>query len=442
MFGQFLVDGHASGAADAIVEPEREVTWAELEECSRAIRHAYGHAIAGRRIGLSFLPVAASYATLAAMDALAGDAFLLDSTLSLEASLALAERLRLCALLVPTTSLCEPFLEVHSLHHEEKGTGNSTVTILTSGSTGEPKAVRHSWKSLSRPIRTRSMEVTPKWLLAYRPHLYAGLQVALQCFADNGTLVIPSAQMSPGAIANFMAATGVQYASATPSYWRRLILFADKETLTSVPLVQVTLGGEVVDQPMLDSLKSLFPKARIVHIYATTEFGRCFSVHDGLAGFPASYLNCLLPDGVELTVSGNELLVRSGNSSASNLSHDFAATGDLVEVREQRVCFVGRTSEIINVAGSKVHPAEVERIIRTVDGVSNVRVFGKVSSIAGELVACEIVPAYSQDREALRQAVAAACQSGLAGYQRPRSITFVDDINLSSAGKTVRRKVS
>src|SRR5262245_32755960 len=80
-------------------------------------------------------------------------------------------------------------------------------------------------------------------------------------------------------------------------------------------------------------------------------------------------------------------------------------TGDLVEFQGDRVVFVGRTSDIINVGGNKVHPLEVERVIRTVAGVADVRVYGKASSIVGQLVACEITPTRGVDPGQLEDAV-------------------------------------
>ena len=114
----------------------------------------------------------------------------------------------------------------------------------------------------------------------------------------------------------------------------------------------------------------------------------------------------------------------------------------MVEIKDDRVLFAGRKTEMINVAGSKVYPIEVERVIRAVPGVSDVRVFGKRSSIAGELVACEIVPDAGHDRDALKESVVRTCRDHLSSPQQPRIVRLVERIDLSVAGKTLRTKTS
>ena len=187
---------------------------------------------------------------------------------------------------------------------------------MTSGTTGEPKAARHSWDSLTRPVRRQAASQPPCWLLAFRPQLYAGLQVILQALLNGGTLVVAPPQAPPDEVVELMAQAGVEFASATPSYWRRLLMSSDAAMQRRVPLVQITLGGEVVDQSILDQLHETFPAARLVHIYATTELGRCFSVTDGRAGFPRAWLDQTSSDGIALQVRGGELWVRSANAMA------------------------------------------------------------------------------------------------------------------------------
>jgi acyl-CoA synthetase (AMP-forming)/AMP-acid ligase II len=447
MFSRIILEETIPLQRQAIVNNCRSTTWGEFRELTQISLKKYA-AFRRRRIGLLFPPTAAGYSTLAALDRLQCDVFLFDSRLRSEEAVRFSEKLKLGALLCLTGDDDRVDCAVKELSDEDAWSGGPTITILTSGSTGEPKAARHSWESLSRPVRSASQDVAPRWLLSYRPHLYAGLQVMLQCFSDRGTLVAPDQEIDPRHMARFMCETSVQFASATPSYWRRLLLFAEKDVLNRIPLLQITLGGEVIDQPLLDNLRRHFPRARLVHIYATTELGRCFSVSDGIAGFPTSYLNRVLPDGTELKVQDGELLVRSLNSMKMYDPHsaqqgtvsDWASTGDLVELKEDRVYFVGRRTDMINVAGSKVFPMEVERVIRVIPGISDVRVFGKASSIAGELVACEIVPSPGQDCEKLKEEIIRACRNKLASPQQPRLITFVNRIDLSAAGKTLRNR--
>jgi acyl-CoA synthetase (AMP-forming)/AMP-acid ligase II len=449
MLSQLIFEESLPLEQEAIITRESSTTWRELRRQAESFIDEH-RGVRKRRVGLSFSATAAGCAALGALERLESDVFLLNPSLSYEEALTLARKLKLGTLLHSEEDGESSKFGVSELPGEEAWSGSQTVTILTSGTTGEPKAARHSWESLARPIRKGHGNPAPRWLLTYRPNLYAGLQVMLQCFSDRGTLAVPNREMDPRSIAQFMFNARVQFVSATPSYWRRLLMFSDAEILRKVPLVQITLGGEVIDQPILDKLRQTFPNARLVHIYATTELGRCFSVNDGHSGFPVSYLSGALPDGTGLRVQQDELQIRSANamrmydphSSQMGTATEWFATGDLVEIMNDRVYFAGRKSDMINVAGSKVYPVEVERVIRVIPGVADVRVFGKSSSIAGELVVCEIVPNHEQDRDTLKESVARVCREKLTTYQQPRMIKFVERLSLSSAGKTVRTPTS
>ena len=51
----------------------------------------------------------------------------------------------------------------------------------------------------------------------------------------------------------------VRSVSATPSYWRRLITLGSPADLSSLRLQQITVGGEIADQNLLDA-ESLLPR--------------------------------------------------------------------------------------------------------------------------------------------------------------------------------------
>jgi acyl-CoA synthetase (AMP-forming)/AMP-acid ligase II len=262
------------------------------------------------------------------------------------------------------------------------------------------------------------------------------------------TLVIPKPGMTVDALLSMMCTARVRAVSATPSYWRRLVTMGSRDALKEVALEQITLGGEMADQPLLDTLVRTFPAARVVHIYATSELGRCFSVTDGKAGFPADFLETASDVGVGLKLVDGELHVRSQSAMLDSeraaldgqVERSWRATGDQVERIGDRCYFVGRKSDLINVGGNKVQPVHVERVIQAVPGIREVRVFGRRSSLVGEMVACEFVTEEGFDPEEVKLAVQSACLERLAAHERPRVIQSVKALELSSAGKKIRRQ--
>ena len=99
---------------------------------------------------------------------------------------------------------------------------------------------------------------------------------------------------------------------------------------------------------------------------------------------------------------------------------------------------VGRVSDVINVAGKKVNPAEVEAELLRIEGVRAAVVFGRESSLRNEEVAACIV-AGSQIRE---NELLEFCRQRLSGWQVPKRIFFVDEIPVNERGKVSRRELA
>jgi acyl-CoA synthetase (AMP-forming)/AMP-acid ligase II len=401
----------------------------------------------GFRAGLRFRASPSSYAWLCALSSLDCHVFLFDRVFGSEVIEAISRQHSLAAVVDPGEDGPEGSAEVRQLGAGLPGDGRGEVTIFTSGSTGAPKAVRHDWNTLTRPVRQGEKATAQSCLLTYQPHLYAGIQVFMHCLINRATLVLPEPGMGVDDLIELMRLRHVTFVSATPSYWRRLLTLGSHDKLHELPMEQITLGGEACDQALLDGLKRVFPRARVVHLYATSELGRCFSVKDGVAGFPAGYLQGQTEDGVSLKLEDGELHVRSANAmlAATRAPGDEAgedgwvATGDLVEQKGDRCYFVGRRSELINVGGNKVHPLRVEQLVQEVEGVADARVFGKASSLVGQIVACEIVVEPGYSAEAVKQEVMNTARQRLAPHERPRFVEVTGRIELSEAGKKIRR---
>ncbi|MGH9196070.1 MAG: AMP-binding enzyme, partial [Acidimicrobiia bacterium] len=213
--------------------------------------------------------------------------------------------------------------------------------------------------------------------------------------------------------------------------------------VNELDLRQITLGGEITDEQILERLRKTYPGALVSHIYASTEAGALFSVRDGLAGFPASWLETGV-DGLLLRIQHGVLQVKSprsmdgyvGLDSSRILTSDgWLITGDLVEVVGERVLFRGRKDLMLNVGGAKVRPEEVEQALLSLPEVVDAQVYGARNPLTGFLVAANVVPRAGIAEADLRVAILTQLRAKLEAYKVPRKLRFVDSISMSISGK-------
>jgi len=320
--------------------------------------------------------------------------------------------------------------------------------MLTSGTSGVPKIVGHTLEGLSGAIvADRPAPGTPPvWATFYDIRRYGGLQIFLRAIIGGGSMVLSE----PGeALADSVArlnAGGVTHISGTPSHWRKLLMSGSAADFSPR---YVRLSGEIADQAVLDGLRLAFPDASIGHAYASTEAGVGFAVNDGKEGFPADLIG-VNRDGVEMKVEDGSLRIRSRRAahayvglSAADLtdSEGFVDTGDMVELRGNRYYFVGRRGGIINIGGLKVHPEEIEAVINRHPEVLMSRARSRKSPITGGIVVADVVLAAGCDAgrsDAVRGEILADCRASLAAHKVPAMLRFVDQLDVTSAGKLAR----
>lgn len=325
--------------------------------------------------------------------------------------------------------------------------GEAGVLLMTSGTTGAPKVALHTLSSLLSRIRhVPAGRGSERWLLTYQPASFAGLQVLLTTLATESQLVAVR-EPSIAALADAASAHHPTHVSGTPTFWRSFLL-AFRDRTRTLPLRQITLGGEACDQALLDDLGSAFPHARITHIYASTEAGALFAVNDKRAGFPASWLTRGI-EGVQLRIRDDLLEVKSARSMKTYVGRnvptvvtddDWIITGDIVETVDDRVHFRGRVDEIINVGGAKANPETVETVLLRMEMIEEARVFGIRNPVSGAVVGAEIVLAVDTPEAEARRAIHSFASEHLAYHEIPRILRFVPTIATTSSGKKQRKE--
>ncbi len=296
------------------------------------------------------------------------------------------------------------------------------IWLQTSGTTGKPKWASHNLDRLMSKIATGAEKA--RWLLSFNPGSFAGLQVILSAMAGGHTLIAPDYGADIAEMADLSVQTDVTHISGTPTFWRAFLMALGNRNLA---LKSVTLGGEAADQGILDSLLCRFPAARLRHIYATTEVGTVFSVSDGLAGFPASWLGLDLK-GIRLSISDHETLTVVG-----------VDTGDVIEIIGDRALFRGRLDAMVNVGGVKVYPESVETHLLQLSCIQDVRVLSKPNPITGHILTAEIVlkPQVTESQDSLLAQIKAHLHT-LPRSHRPASVRIVEALDITATGKKVR----
>ena len=261
-----------------------------------------------------------------------------------------------------------------------------SIGLYTSGTTGAPKLHFLPFSLLASA--TKRDHPARAWGLLYSPSRMAGLQVVLQAFASNAKLVEPEPGATLNEVLHEFEEHGVDSISATPSRWRSIL---GSDHFAGLTLKHISLGGEIADQRILDRLRAKFPQAAIRHIYATTETGPVFSVSDGLEGFPVENLERELASGRRLEIIDGELVVIvPATGQIPNSKSKSIYTGDLVIRQENRILFVGRIGDVVNVGGLKISLSEIEKQCNLLTGVIDSQARAIPSAFMGFLISIDI----------------------------------------------------
>jgi long-chain acyl-CoA synthetase len=332
------------------------------------------------------------------------------------------------------------------------GKNAPSLLKLTSGTTAAPRAIRFRSHQLLADCNQicDTMGISNDDLnfgVIPVSHSY-GFSNLLTPLIARGVPMAFSRDRTPRAVLSDLARTGATVFPGTPVFYQA---FCDMDDVPQLPKLRLCISaGAPLSRAVAKKFFEKF-KQPVHSFYGASECGGiCYDRHgttfeDGVVGQPMQSVEVQLIDPTE---SASQIRVSSEavsdgyfpDADKQKLGKRVFVPDDLLARHDSALKIVGRVSDVINVAGKKVNPVEVEAHLLRFKGVRQAVVFGRPTD-AGlrneEVAACVLASPKVSENELLR-----FCRSALSGWQVPKRIFIVDVIPTNERGKISRRELA
>ncbi|HUT02510.1 MAG TPA: AMP-binding protein [bacterium] len=336
---------------------------------------------------------------------------------------------------------------------------------FTSGSTGIPEAAVTTHTNLffntMASVETFGLRHNDVHLCMFPAYLHPH-EIFLRGLYLGGTSVLENS-LFPKSVARAISEHGITCMMGAATLYERLLPFASNSQFNYKTLRIAESGGMVTRETLNKQFEAAFG-IPITPVWGSTETtGIAVAPHagevrrGGSVGKAALHytIRVVREDGSdsgemelgEMLVSGKGVASRyyrpqDGGPDAPSgaLAEGWFRTGDLVKRDENgSIYFVDRKDSMMKVAGMKVFPTMIERVLKEHPEVDDVCVIPVEDKQRGQVPKAIVVkkPGTSVDPFDLK----AFCASRLASYEVPKSFDFREDIPRSPSGKLLRAAV-
>jgi long-chain acyl-CoA synthetase len=321
---------------------------------------------------------------------------------------------------------------------------------LTSGTTAAPRAIRFRSEQLladcNQICDTMGIsDVDLNFGVIAISHSY-GFSNLLTPLIARGVPMVLSQDRMPRAVLVDLARSNATVFPGMPVFYQAFCQMENVPALRNLRLC-ISAGAPLA----IAVARQFWQKFKLsIHsFYGASECGGiCYdrnatNENEGFVGQP---MNCVDIEMVDPEASASQIRVRSSavgdgyfrESDQAKLGGGLFVPDDLLNKTANGLRIVGRTSDMINVAGKKVNPVEVEAQLLRFNGVRQAIVFGSASALRNEEVAACVVAAPGISEAELLE----FCRRKLSTWQAPKRVFIVDAVPVNERGKISRRELA
>jgi len=320
-----------------------------------------------------------------------------------------------------------PLRATHELYSVLRERRHPGLVLFSSGSSGKSKAALHDLTGILEKFKVRRYKQRTVSFLLY-DHI-GGVNTMLYTLSNGGCIVTVH-ERSAEKVLEAIEKYRVELLPTSPTFIN-MVLFSESykhHDLSS--LKTVTYGTEPMPESTLRRFHGLFPNITLQQTYGLSEVGILRSkskssdslwVKLGGEGFETRIV-----DGI-LQIKAESAMLGYLNAPSPFSEDGWFITGDEAEVDGEYFRILGRRSELINVGGEKVYPAEVESVIQQIDNVAEVTVYGEKNPITGNIVCANVRLREPEDSKAAVLRIKKYCREHMPTFKVPVKVNIVDE---------------
>ena len=331
-----------------------------------------------------------------------------------------------------------PYTAKHEFYQQLRSREDPGLILFSSGSTGKSKAAVHNLTGILEKFKVARHALRSITFLLY-DHI-GGVNTMFYLLSNAGCITTVQ-NRGPDEVLKSVEKYQIELLPTSPTFINLILLSEAYKRYDLSSLKMVTYGTEPMPESTLKLFHELFPNIKLLQTYGLSEVGILRSksmssdslwVKVGGEGFETRIVNGILQ------IKAKSAMLGYLNAASPFTGDGWFNTGDAVEEDGEYIKILGRESEIINVGGEKVYPAEVESVIQEMENVAEVTVYSEPNPITGNIVCSKVTLSDSKDSKKFASRLKKFCREKLETYKVPVKVKIVNEKQYNERFKKIR----